>query len=108
MQCGIHGKKVSSSEDEDLSHTTTAAAAAPGVCCPPSNESVHFLLQSDTWQIFLVFALGRAERSNKKAAATVRPQVRIQSPSQSAHSLTLLQYSGTQLGCVTKAPKKSF
>jgi hypothetical protein len=34
MQCGIHGKKVSSSEDEDLIHTTTAAAAAPGVCLP--------------------------------------------------------------------------
>jgi hypothetical protein len=34
MQCGIHGKQVSSSEDEDLIHTTTAAAAAPGVCLP--------------------------------------------------------------------------
>jgi len=34
MQCGIHGKKVSSSEDEALSLTTTSAAAAPGVCLP--------------------------------------------------------------------------
>ena len=34
MQCGIHGKKVSSSEDDDVPLTATAAAVAPGECAP--------------------------------------------------------------------------
>jgi hypothetical protein len=34
MQCGIHGKNLSSSEDDDIPLTATAAASAPGQCAP--------------------------------------------------------------------------